>query len=384
VAAVAASALVAAAAGAWAIGAFGAFGAGRLLPAAGHPSPTHAALQTGKTPRPEVYELFQQGRFHQRQESPASLARAVEYFEQAIARDPDFALGYAGLASARHDQQVWGTGPREGAADRVRHATLKALALAPDLPEAHLALGVSLFYYDWDWVGSEAAFRRAIQLNPNLSWSHTQYVYLLIALGRFDEALAEAEKAVAIDPLEPNSLCAAGRASFGARRLPEAEAYYRRALALEPGFGLALDMLTDFYLAQRRVPEARETLERLRHIASHRSIAALEMRYALLSGQPDKALRYLKSLEDGAAPIGNWRTAAVLYMLLDDRDHALGALEQSVNARRFPFWAGDADLDPLRGDPRFLRLLERMNLPKDSIALLVQAGPVRLVKAATE
>lgn len=234
----------------------------------------------------------------------------------------------------------------------------------PSLAEAHVEMGRVLGSYDWDWEGSEAAFKRAIELKPSLALAYSEYSFLLQAQARFDEAVAQARKATAIDP-SPLSLSDEGRALFRARRFAEAEDRYLRALALDPGFIFTFGRLVDLYVVQRRFSEARQILDRLEQVPPRR--APLNLRLLLTAANnATAAIPSIAGIMDRRKP-----TSARIFVAQGDHDAALSALEQAAAERRLlPIRLADPNLDPLRGEPRFARLAHRMGLPVESLVAL--------------
>lgn len=320
--------------------------------------------------RPDAYEAYVEGRAHAQHVTPAGLARAVASFEQAIARDPDFALAHAALAAALIDQGIHGGGEAVHRIAEVRQAVVRALALDPGLAEAHTIAGMVRCWYDWDWSGAEASFRRAIELEPSLVSAHLEYSVLLQTLGRLDEAIASAARAVLLDPQSPLALAGEGRAMYRARRYADAEARYQRALAIDPESGVALDRLAQLYLAKRRAGEARETLDRLERLPSHRPLGALHARLAALSNDAASARRLLAKLPASTGP----QAIAAIHVELGDHDRALAVLDRGVAERTFvPVAWSNPELDPLRSRPQFAGLVRRMGLPADRLVALGRA-----------
>jgi TolB-like protein/DNA-binding winged helix-turn-helix (wHTH) protein/Tfp pilus assembly protein PilF len=338
------------------------------------------ARQAPREVSPGAYELFLQGRFSLHQLNPASLERAVEYFEKARAADPGFARAHAGIAAATFMQEFWGGRPRSALQEIVRESLRRALELDPDLSDAQDTLGRVLLHYDYDWTGAEAAFRRAIELEPSSVAAHNGYSLLLQALARYDEALAEAAKAVALDPLSPMAVTEEGRVLYRARRLAEAEERYRRALELDPGFGSALDRLAQLYLVQGRLAEAREAIERLEQLPSHRRrfLVGLRARLEAAAGNRAEARRLLNDL-----PGSPEFPRAAIHVALGEHDRALAELDQAVSRKTLgPYAWGNPELDPLRGDPRFARAVARMGLPVERLVALGRAPDGRSRKEA--
>jgi TolB-like protein/Tfp pilus assembly protein PilF len=158
------------------------------------------AAVIGRTDNPEAYRLYLKGRSF-RVGNMQEMDKGVDYFQQAVARAPDYAMAYAGLAEVYTTQVSLRAADRTEALGKARAAVTRALELDPDLAEAHTALGLIRFYFEWDWSGAETAFRRALELNPGSQAVHEEYANFLYAMGRFDERLAQSQEAAKLDPL---------------------------------------------------------------------------------------------------------------------------------------------------------------------------------------
>jgi TolB-like protein/Tfp pilus assembly protein PilF len=305
---------------------------------------------------PGAYELFLRGELSVAQANPAGVDRAVDYYERAIALDPDFAPAHAGLAGARFAQEFWGTAPFRSNVEKVRASTARALELDPHLADAHVMKARILLNYDWDWAGTEASLKRAIELSPGFAFAYETYCWLLLGQGRRDEALAAAQKAASLDPRSAYMVFTEGRVLHRARRYREAEDSYKRALELDPGFPHALLVLGQLYTAQHRFTEAREVLDRRDRLPSAREAALPRALMEAATGNKPRALELAKTLPAVAL--------ARVHLALGDHDTAFRALERAIEDRTFlaAQWS-DPDLDPVRSDPRFARLVERMGLP---------------------
>jgi tetratricopeptide (TPR) repeat protein len=273
------------------------------------------------------------------------------------------------LAGARFEQDIL-NGEFGASRAEVKQLAARAIAEEPTLAEAHVELGRVYGYYDWNWEQSEAAFKRAIQLKPSLALAYSEYSFLLQAQARFEEAVVQARKATAVDPRLPLALSDEGRALYRARRFSEAEDRYLRALELDPGSMFTFGRLLDLYLAQRRFTEARQILTRLEQSPPRQVPRRFRVLLDALGGQSSprepsmtgvvgrKATRQLVLDADTSVARG-------------DHDRALAALEQAATERRIlPFRWTDPELDPLRTDPRFARLVHRMALPVQSLVAL--------------
>jgi TolB-like protein/Tfp pilus assembly protein PilF len=331
-----------------------------------HVSPQEAArLSTARRVNPQAHELYLLGRYHTNKRNGDSLNRAIDYFNKAIEIDPGFAPAYAGLSDAYSQRDIWaGLGIGAHAKD-MRAAALKAIELDNDLAEAHLSLAAVRFQYDWDWVGSEAEFKRAIALNGGLAQAHGEYSYFLQAMRRHDEAIASAKRAADLDPLSPTYICDEGRILYRARRYDAAIARYLRALELDPDFRPALSRLAEVYTQTGRYDQALATLEKLRRIrgAGEPLSRPLGRLYAAM-GRTSDALEMVRQIEKEGTTGGEAFALAVVYTGLGDYDRAIAALERGAAARSLlPFTFVDPMLDPLQSKPRFKQLLKKLNLP---------------------
>jgi tetratricopeptide (TPR) repeat protein len=251
-------------------------------------------------------------------------------------------------------------------ADQVRATTLKALELDGQLAEAHALLGQIHFQYDWDWQGTEAEYKRAIELNPSLASSYLAYAFFLQTMGRHREALAAAHRGTELDPLSATSICDEGRILYRARQFESAVARYQRALELDPSYGPALARMADSYEEWAKYDQAFAAVQKLQQITEDRKawLRPLGRLYAR-TGRQREALEITRILQvDPGNAGGHLFALAVIYSALGDRDRAIAALEEGVQTRSLlPVVFMDPQLDPLRSDPRFQQLLRRTGLP---------------------
>lgn len=322
-------------------------------------------LANARPINPDAYNAFLLGDYHSSKRNPAALDKGIQYFQEAIRIDPSYAQAYAGLANAYIERDIWGGLGIGKTADQIRATTLKALELDGELAEAHALLGQIHFQYDWDWQGTEAEYKRAIQINPNLAGSYVRYAYFLQAMGRHTEALAAAHRAVELDPLSASNISDEGRILYRARQYENAVARYQRALELDPGYLPALGRISEAYEQLGKFDEALAYVERLQQTASDRRLGLrpLARIYARM-GKRREAVEVLRIIEKNGTPGGDEFALAAIYSALGDRDHAIVALEKGVQTRSLlPFVFVDPQLDPLRSDPRFQQLLRRAGLP---------------------
>jgi TolB-like protein/class 3 adenylate cyclase/Tfp pilus assembly protein PilF len=310
-----------------------------------------------------AYELYLKGRSFWRKRSGDNIPKAIAFYEQAIARDPNYALAYAGMAEA-YVVLPWFTGtiPRD-ATPKAKAAALKAVQLDDNLAEAHTALADVLFW-DFDMAGSISEFQRAIAQNPNYATAHHWYGSdPLRAIGRFDEAIAEGKRAIELDPLSPVINLDLGRTLMMARRYDEAIAQLRKTLEIDPTFfyarfnlGIALQLNGD-------VPAAIAEYTKAQQLADNNPGARVLLAITKAqSGDKDAAARMLAELEElsrhrSVHPY--WR--ALLYLSLENRDEAIRWLEQAIaehDGLNIAWIKVDPFLDPLRGDLRFETLVQ--------------------------
>src|SRR6266478_3682184 len=234
-------------------------------------------LANARPINPDAYNAFLLGDYHSSKRNPAALDKGIQYFQEAIRIDPSYAQAYAGLANAYIERDIWGGLGIGKTADQIRTTTLTALELDAELAEAHVLLAHIHFQYDWDWQSTEAEYKRAIELNPNLAGSYVGYAYFLQAMGRHQEALAAAHRAVELDPLSAPNICDEGRILYRARQYESAVARYQRALELDPGYLPALGRIADAYEQLGNYDEALTYVKKFQQAVSDRSVGLLPL-----------------------------------------------------------------------------------------------------------
>ena len=250
---------------------------------------------------------------------------------------------------------------------KSRAAALKALELDPDLPEAHVALALVKIFSEWDWVGAEEEFQRALVLNPGSAWTRFVYGFHLSLLGRLDEAIAALEGAQQIDPLAVNNWNPDLGAIHELRGEHElAVTYWRYAAELNPNAHGPKNQLGTSLCREGEVEEGIALLEQARSLSPDDPFMVADLAYCYaISGQPDEARGLLASIEAQAAeeyvdPI----SFALVYVGLGENDEALASFDRAVELRAHALPAATIDprFDPLRSDPRFVSLLRRIGL----------------------
>ena len=310
----------------------------------------------------EAYELYLRGRFFANRRTDEALDMAAEYYRQAIAIDPGFARAHAGLAETFIATRQ--SAPRERF-ERGREAALAALAIDSTLAEAHTAMGWIEMWYDRDWAAADRHFQRALASNPNYLWAHQWYSAYLSAVGRLEEALTSIRTAHRIDPLSVTTITHIGSTLFWLRRYDEALAEYGKALELDPDFFMAHWGRSRALLQMGRYREATEALEpRGTDYVGFFRLGLLGHAHAA-AGRESEARRVLDDLEARARE-GTYVAPtefAAIYIGLGDFERALDWLERHEADRGARiFLRVDPMFDPLRSDPRFVRLLQRLGL----------------------
>jgi TolB-like protein/Tfp pilus assembly protein PilF len=323
------------------------------------------AMSKKPTANPEAYELYLKGRFFWNKRTGADLRKAIEYFNQAIAKDPNYALAYSGLADSYLLLPLYGAAAPKDSIPQAKAAVKKALELDDTLAEAHASSGRILSGFDFDSTKAIAEFERAIELNPNYATAHHWFgAGPLLALGRFDKSIVEAKRSIELDPLSMINNADFGNDYYYARRYDEAIAQLHKTIEIEPRFYLA-----HFYLAQALQMKgqlAEAIAEYRKAVELDDDPFALELlgqAYAR-SGQRDEANKILVRLNEEAksryvAAYG----IGVVFLGMGDKSRAMDELERAYrendgndiyNIRVDPL------LDDLRGDPRFEALAEKI------------------------
>lgn len=312
-----------------------------------------------------AYDLYLRGRYNWNQRNPASLQRALQYFQRAIEIDPTYAVAYAGLADTYNLLGSSGVLAAKDALDKARAAAQRALELDDTLAEPHASLaGVLQSSNNWDFRAAEVEFRRAIELNPNYATAHFWYGLNLLPLKRADEAVSQFRQAEALDPLSPLISTYVGFALEKARRYDEAIDANRKTISSFADFDFGHWTLGMAYRQKANYEEAISEFKKAIELSGGRPdyIACLGHAYAL-SGNTTEARKIARQLEASKAPAF---ALAILYLGLSDKDRTFALLEQAYTQRFsvMPEALQDPLFDPIRPDARFRDLLRRMNLPE--------------------
>jgi TolB-like protein/DNA-binding winged helix-turn-helix (wHTH) protein/Tfp pilus assembly protein PilF len=326
-----------------------------------------ALLSSSQVVDPQAHEAYLKGLYLWNERSPEGLQKAIEYFNQAIRKDPDYALAYAGLADVYGVLSDHDVLPPGEAYPKAKAAVLKALAIDDTLGEAHTCLAWIEEGYDWDAQRAEKEFQRAIQLNPNYATAHYRYSRLLYDQGRLDESVREAQRAVELDPIGVATTSNLGDVYYYARRYNEAIQQHRKAAGLHPGAsephqGLFLDYLAEGMYAGS-IAEAQRWL--IVSVSGEKSSAdaAAAIRRIDSAGYRE-ALRVLISQAIAQRKVAYASAAwiAILCARRGDEDKALDWLEQAYGDRddTLPSMKVEPAFDMLRSNPRFQEVLRRV------------------------
>jgi TolB-like protein/class 3 adenylate cyclase/Flp pilus assembly protein TadD len=315
----------------------------------------------------EAHNLYLRGLYFYNQGGVA-WEKSRTYFEEAIQRDPSYAMAYARLADLY--TKMWWSMPHQDAYAKARAAAEKALELDDSLAEAHSALAIVRLYADWDWPGAEREFQKAIALNPSSALAHADYGHKLLSavMGRYDDALAEVRRAQELDPLSVTISTQMGMVYRHARRWDQSNAQFQRTLELGSKSPWPHDQLAHNYAALGRYNDAIAAEDQAVALAGNSPYFQGVRGWILgLAGRTDEAQQMLRELEKTAAgqkvdPVA----FAYIYLGLGDNDHAIAWLQKAYQEHstemiylRTPSW------DSLRSDPRFITLMKDVGLPSD-------------------
>jgi len=330
------------------------------------PGPLGEFAPRRRTANPRAYHLYLRGRHAWNKRTGADMVRAVEFFEQAIAEDPGFALAYTGLADAYAQYVDYRAMPVAEGLGRAREEAKRAIALDDSLAEAHTSLAWVLFIYDWDWAAAEQEFRRALELDPSYASAHQWYSWYLAAMGRMGASLAEGERSVELDPTSVSIRRSLGWLHYYARTPQLGLPHIQRALVMNPESHDTQLLLGVMLTQAGRLAEARDAITAALDVAPEDSYGLLSLAHVdLLQGRRHEAEAVWDRLEALArvryvSPTDFARLALVLGRI----DTAFEWLDRMHAERRgwLVYLKVDPLFDPVRLDARFQNLLRRMRL----------------------
>jgi TolB-like protein/DNA-binding winged helix-turn-helix (wHTH) protein len=327
-------------------------------------------LTSARPVDPEAQDFYLKGRYYWNKRTPETLKKSLEYFQQAVDKDPGYALAYSGLADSYLMLQAGYyqvLSPKE-AIPKAEAAAKKALELDATLADAHTSLAWSRFAWDWDWRGAEQEFKRAIELNPSYANAHHWYATYLFGMGRYPEAIAEDRKAESLDPLSiVISVDVAMEALRPARMYDQEMEQCRKTLEMEPNFPSAHACLSDSYAHKRMYNEAIAEMQKAIDLSGGSVfwVSLLGYTYAM-AGRPDEARKILNELKARSnREFVSAQDFAYIYTGLGDKDQAYVWFEKAYEERSDVILNlnADPDFESLRSDPRFQELLRRLNFP---------------------
>jgi TolB-like protein/DNA-binding winged helix-turn-helix (wHTH) protein/Flp pilus assembly protein TadD len=319
-----------------------------------------ASFASARPVNPEAYEAYLRGRYYF-DRWPEQLDKAVESFQRAIGKDPQYAPAFAGLALC-YSSMGYVDSPGE-VFPKAKAAAARALEIDESQPEAHAALGFTRLNFDWDWPGAEREFGRAIELDPNNADVRHDYASYLGAMSRFDEAIVEAKRAVSLDPLSLRMNLRLGWAYMIARSYDEAIDQYKKTLELDPNFFQARLYLAWSYTFKGLYPEAFAEYEKMGDYGSRNNFVGF---LNAVSGRRSEALKVIERIKlRSAQTYVDPYNMAIPYAGLGDRDNAMRLLAKAYEERsaELPQVKVEPFFDNLHSDPRFQDLVRRMNFP---------------------
>jgi len=314
----------------------------------------------------EAYQLFLKGRYHWNKRDPDSFKQSISFYNQAIEKDPTYALAYSGLSDSYALIGIYGYLPAKDVWPKAKAAALKALEIDPDMAEAHNALGAVESSYEWNWAKAEKSFQHSIALNPNYATAHQWYAGQLRILGQFEDALREIHKAQEIDPLSLQISTDVGRLHYNAREYDLAVQEYQKVLELDPYFypahlwlGLALLEKRDFALAI-------ESLQTALALSGNFAAVAAILGYAFgIFGKRTEAQKIMKELKSRAK--NEYISAAYfawVHVGLNDLDAAFQYFDKAFEERSWwivylKIWSSP---EQMTKDARYTKLLKKIGL----------------------
>jgi TolB-like protein/DNA-binding winged helix-turn-helix (wHTH) protein/tetratricopeptide (TPR) repeat protein len=315
---------------------------------------------------PESHEDYLQGRYFWNRRTPAALLSSLDLYEKATKADPNSAEAYAAMATVYATMVATDQFPPQEMEGKAKAAAQKALSLDETLAEPHAALGYMKAVGDYDWDGSFAEFKRAIELDPSYAMAHHWYGYLLECRGRFDDALREVHKAQELDPLNLAVQASPIQALYWSRKYDDCVAQSRKTLELDPNFFYSHMFMGDCLAQLKRYDEAISEFQETLRITPHNTAVMARLGYVLgMVGRRREALDLLKEVQQTrqseytSAGLQAW-----IYAGIGDREHTLEFLEKDENQRGTTtlFLRDDAKIDFVRAEPRFVALLKKVHL----------------------
>jgi eukaryotic-like serine/threonine-protein kinase len=317
------------------------------------------------TTNPEAYQLYLKGNYYRTKFTEEGYTKALEYYRQAIEIDPNYALAFTGIAYAYLTASDWYLPPNE-VMPKVKAAALKALERDNTLAEAHILLGVTAFWYEWDWAACERELKRAIELEPNNAEAHHQYGWYLAAMGRIDQAIPEMELARGLAPLDLQLNSDVAAVYNYAGRYDQAIEQARKTTEMDRNYWFSYMILGLVYERKGQLPEAIAAVEKAHSLNNNPGITGYLGYVYAAAGKKAEAQKVLDELKvlstQRYVPAYN---VAFIYAGLNDKDQAFEWLNKGYEAHSgLALMKVETVFDNLRPDPRYKEMLKRLNLPE--------------------
>jgi TolB-like protein/DNA-binding winged helix-turn-helix (wHTH) protein len=330
------------------------------------PAHGQTLLRDARTVNPAAYDAYLRGRYFWNKRTAQGLKRAIDYFNQAIAVDPNYAQAYSGLADSYALLGDWEydvLAPNE-AFPKAKAAAIKALQLNNNLSEAHASLAFCLDLFDWDWKSAGAEFKRAIDLSPSYATAHQWYAWHLIVVSENNEGINQLKQAEALDPLSLIISADMADALLIAHRYNDSIQQSRTTIEMDPSFAMAHYQLGQALVQMHNYNEAIVELQQASQLSGGNRISTSHLAYVYaLSGRRKEATKILETLKNGSKQhYSNAADIALIYAGLNEKDQAFTWLHKAFNDRFNPSILLRPAFDSLRSDPRFQDLLRRLNL----------------------
>jgi serine/threonine protein kinase/Tfp pilus assembly protein PilF len=327
-----------------------------------------AKLSNGGTSDSEAYQLYLKGRYYWDKRTPEGLSKAEDYFQRAVAKDPNYALAYVGLAEYYVVLPDYTPTPVKETGPNAKAFARKALALDESQAEAHAVLA-SADDDTWDWAAAEREFQRALELNPNSARTHVLYSIHLEFLGKMDEVFVHLRRAIDLDPLNLNGLDNLAEAYIYTGQYAQSIEQSRKVLEIDPTFVGAHNRLAWAYELSGKYDlwlDESEKAARLRNDSDALARVEATKREYTKSGYPGAMKRFVALREEQAKHIYvDPALIARRHALLGEKDQAFAWLEKAYSEKsaQLRYLKVSPELDSLRSDPRYADLLKRMGLP---------------------
>jgi eukaryotic-like serine/threonine-protein kinase len=315
------------------------------------------------TENAEAYQLYLQGLFYLNKRTEEGFRKAIVYFNQAVEKDPKYALAYAGLANTYNFLGDSGYDAPNRVWQNAKTAAMQAVKSDDQLPEAHISLALVRANYDWDWVGAESEFKRAIQLNANSATAHQWYGDFLTRMGRFEEARLELKKAQELDPLSSLTNTSVGRQLYFARQHNDAIEQLQKTLEMDPKFVPAHNAIEAAYAQNETYRDAIAERQKVLTLAGAPDLASAVGQDYSKSGYAGVLRGSLEGLQEMSKRVYvSAYSMAEIYARLERKEEALASLERAYKERdsKLTYMKIEPAFDEIRSDPRFQQLLHQL------------------------